>query len=50
VPPTANYLAGDPGSPLDVVSGQPRAIDQGPVLVNAFAFGGHNGSLVLIPL
>lgn len=49
VPPTANYAAGDPGSRLDVVHGGPRAIDAGAVLVNAFAFGGHNGSLILLP-
>jgi 3-oxoacyl-[acyl-carrier-protein] synthase II len=47
VPPVANYCTGDPGSPLDVVCGQPRPVRPGPVLVNAFAFGGHNGSLVL---
>jgi 3-oxoacyl-[acyl-carrier-protein] synthase II len=49
VPPVANFRLSDPGSPLDVVHGERRAICPGPVLVNSFAFGGHNGSLVLLP-
>jgi 3-oxoacyl-[acyl-carrier-protein] synthase II len=50
VPPTANYSAGDPDSRLDVVHGEPRPVRPGPVLINAFAFGGHNGSLVIKPV
>ena len=50
VPPTANFehLADDIS--LDVVAGEPRRIGPKPVLSNSFGFGGHNASLVLVPL
>ncbi len=34
---------------LDVVVGEPRAWEPGPMLSNSFGFGGHNGSLVFLP-
>lgn len=34
---------------LDVVRGEPRAWEPGPVLSNSFGFGGHNGCLVILP-
>ena len=39
----------DPEIHLDVVRGEPRAWEPGPVLSNSFGFGGHNGCLVLLP-
>ena len=47
VHPTANYETPDPACDLDVVGGEPRAMDVGGVIVNAFGFGGQNASLVL---
>jgi len=46
VHPTANYDTPDPECDLDVVGGEPRPMDVGGVLVNAFGFGGQNASLV----
>jgi len=46
VHPTANYETPDPACDLDVVGGEPRAMDVGGVIVNAFGFGGQNASLV----
>ncbi|MGH9091687.1 MAG: beta-ketoacyl-[acyl-carrier-protein] synthase family protein [Acidimicrobiales bacterium] len=39
----------DPEIHLDVVMGEPRPWEPGPVLSNSFGFGGHNGCLVLLP-
>lgn len=47
VPPTAGYLGADPACPVDLVSGQARAVDVDVVLSNAFAFGGLNAVLAL---
>ncbi len=49
IPPTAGYRTPDPLMTLDVVAGAPRLFAPGPVLSNSFAFGGHNGCLVLAP-
>ncbi|CAN5153840.1 beta-ketoacyl-ACP synthase II [soil metagenome] len=49
IPPTAGYRIADPAMFIDVVSGAPRPFTPGPVLSNSFAFGGHNGCLVLAP-
>jgi len=49
VPHIASTAHVDPGIPLDVVVGAPRALTSGAALVNAFGFGGHNVSLVLSP-
>jgi 3-oxoacyl-[acyl-carrier-protein] synthase II len=50
IPPTAGYRTPDPQLALDVVAGAPRPFSPGPVLSNSFAFGGHNGCLVLAPV
>jgi 3-oxoacyl-[acyl-carrier-protein] synthase II len=47
VPPTANHHRTD--LPVDVVAGEPRTVDRGPVVSTSFAFGGHNVALVLSP-
>jgi 3-oxoacyl-[acyl-carrier-protein] synthase II len=47
VPPTANHESSD--LPVDVVTGEPRAVAPSPVLSTSFAFGGHNVALVLGP-
>lgn len=47
VPPVAGLQTIDPKTPLDVVSGQPRAIGSGLGLSNSFGFGGSNACLVL---
>jgi 3-oxoacyl-[acyl-carrier-protein] synthase II len=49
IPPTAGLTELDPEIPLDVVMGDPRPWEPGPTLSNSFGFGGHNGSLVLLP-
>ncbi|MER5943746.1 beta-ketoacyl-[acyl-carrier-protein] synthase family protein [Streptomyces sp. NPDC001928] len=45
-PPTAHLTQLDPRCELDVVTGEPRKIPDGPVLSNSFAFGGHNACVV----
>ena len=47
VPPTAGLRTQDPAIHLDVVAGEPRAVDVGAVLSNSFGFGGQNAALVL---
>ena len=47
VPPVAGLARVDPKVEIDVVSGQPRAIDDGYGLSNSFGFGGVNAALVL---
>jgi len=47
VPPTANHRS--TSLPIDVVSGEPRAVGPAPVLSTSYAFGGHNAALVLGP-
>jgi 3-oxoacyl-[acyl-carrier-protein] synthase II len=49
IPVTAGYEEPDPEIHLDVVAGEPRPWVPGPVLSNSFGFGGHNGSLVILP-
>ena len=46
IPPTANYTEPDPDIDLDVVT-EARALRDGLVVSNSFAFGGHNAVLVL---
>jgi 3-oxoacyl-[acyl-carrier-protein] synthase II len=49
VPPTLGLHELDPDIHLDVVTGEVRRWTPGPALSNSFGFGGHNGTLVLIP-
>jgi 3-oxoacyl-[acyl-carrier-protein] synthase II len=49
IPPTAGYEEPDPDIHLDVVAGDARPWEPGPVLSNSFGFGGHNGCLVISP-
>ena len=49
VPPTYGCEDLDPEIHLDVVRGEPRPWEPGPVLSNSFGFGGHNGCLVIAP-
>ncbi|GGX18966.1 beta-ketoacyl-[acyl-carrier-protein] synthase family protein [Streptomyces chartreusis] len=46
-PPTAHLTRLDPRCELDLVTGEPRKIPDGPVISNSFAFGGHNACVVL---
>ncbi len=48
IPPTANFVAPDDDTRLDVVT-EPRPLDDGAVLSNSFGFGGHNAVLVFGP-
>jgi len=45
-PPILNWLGPDPDCDLDLVLGEARPIDADVLLLNAFAFGGLNTSLV----
>jgi len=49
VPPTLNAEETDDAIGLDIVTGSPRQLPQGPLaaLSNSFGFGGHNATLVL---
>jgi 3-oxoacyl-[acyl-carrier-protein] synthase II len=49
IPPTMGTEQVDPEIALDVVLGEPRPWDPGPSLSNSFGFGGHNGTLVIVP-
>ncbi|HMJ75037.1 MAG TPA: beta-ketoacyl-ACP synthase II [Iamia sp.] len=49
VPPVAGTTEVDPEIDADVVVGEPRSIEVGPVVSTSFAFGGHNAALVLAP-
>jgi 3-oxoacyl-[acyl-carrier-protein] synthase II len=49
IPPTANTTTMGDGMEIDLVIGEPRAWEPGPVISNNFGFGGHNGSVVVAP-
>lgn len=49
IPPTAGWEAPDPDVHLDLVVGGPREWEPGPALSNSFGFGGHNGTIVMVP-
>lgn len=48
LPPTMGTTQVDPELAIDVVL-TPRAWQPGPTISNSFGFGGHNGSIVLLP-
>jgi 3-oxoacyl-[acyl-carrier-protein] synthase II len=47
VPPTINLETPDPKCDLDYVPNEARSVPVDVVLVNAFAFGGTNGCLIV---
>jgi 3-oxoacyl-[acyl-carrier-protein] synthase II len=47
IPPTANTKVVDLG--IDVVTGDAREWEPGPTISNNFGFGGHNGSVIIVP-
>jgi 3-oxoacyl-[acyl-carrier-protein] synthase II len=49
IPPTANTKVLGDDMTIDVVMGQARPWEPGPVISNNFGFGGHNGSVVIAP-
>ncbi len=49
IPPTYGCEELDAEIHLDVVRGEARPWEPGPVLSNSFGFGGHNGCLVILP-
>jgi len=49
IPPTVGYEEPDPEIHLDIVAGEARPWEPGPILSNSFGFGGHNGCLVISP-
>ncbi len=50
IPPTAGYKTPDPEMPaIDLVTGEARPWEPGPVISNSFGFGGHNGCLIIAP-
>jgi len=49
IPPTAGLTELDPEIHIDVVTGTPRPWQPGPALSNSFGFGGHNGTIVMVP-
>lgn len=50
IPPTAGLRQLDSDMHIDVVQGEPRPWTPGPSLSNSFGFGGHNGTLVMVPV
>lgn len=50
IPPTANFEKPGDDIDIDIVHGQPREYDGGPVLSNSFGFGGHNASVLISPV
>jgi 3-oxoacyl-[acyl-carrier-protein] synthase II len=49
IPPTAGYEEPDPEIAIQVVHGAPLPWEPAATLSNSFGFGGHNGTLVLLP-
>ncbi|HMC38510.1 MAG TPA: beta-ketoacyl-ACP synthase II [Acidimicrobiales bacterium] len=49
IPPTAGLTELDPEIRIDVVTGGPRPWQPGPAISNSFGFGGHNGTIVMVP-
>jgi 3-oxoacyl-[acyl-carrier-protein] synthase II len=46
LPPTLNFLGGDPGCDLDYIGEGPRSLDVRTAMSNSFAFGGNNVSVI----
>jgi 3-oxoacyl-[acyl-carrier-protein] synthase II len=46
---TAGLTELDPALHIDVVTGTPRPWEPGPAMSNSFGFGGHNGTVILVP-
>jgi 3-oxoacyl-(acyl-carrier-protein) synthase len=46
-PPTWNFTRADPECDWDAIPNEPRELELGVVISNAYAFGGANASLVL---
>lgn len=49
IPPTVGLTELDPEIHTDVVTGEPRSWKPAPALSNSFGFGGHNGTIVMVP-
>ena len=49
IPPTAGYEEPDPEIAIRVVHGAPLPWEPSAMLSNSFGFGGHNGTLVMLP-
>jgi 3-oxoacyl-[acyl-carrier-protein] synthase II len=49
IPPTVGLVEQDPNFHIRLVTGGPQAWQPGPAMSNSFGFGGHNGSLVMVP-
>ena len=49
VPPTANLENIGDEIQLDIVAGEPRAVEAAPAASNSFGFGGHNATLIFSP-
>ena len=49
IPPTVGLTELDPEIHIDVVTGEARPWTPGPALSNSFGFGGHNGTIIMIP-
>ena len=49
IPPTANTTVLGDDMKIDVVMGEARPWEPGPVMSNNFGFGGHNGSVIFAP-
>jgi 3-oxoacyl-[acyl-carrier-protein] synthase II len=49
IPPTVGLTEQDPEILIDVVTGAPRKWTPGPALSNSFGFGGHNGTILMVP-
>jgi len=49
IPRTAGTTTLSPDMTIDLVIGEPRSWEPGPTISNNFGFGGHNGSIIIIP-
>jgi 3-oxoacyl-[acyl-carrier-protein] synthase II len=49
IPRTAGTTTLSPEMAIDVVLDEPRPWEPGPTISNNFGFGGHNGSIIIVP-